>query len=237
MSVPPSIAKLSLEELQKLTIECLKKLKVGGAFLVRPWPAASSNNKPARQKKAVDKDSSGPAGDTLSVTLRDALPFDRRRRRPRTDAAATAAAWPPPSLPCLALPPHSPLGTPTCSGPRQEDRGAHCRMRCGPAAGRRRRRRGDNRPGGHGRSAAGQAAVSRGGLQRPPRCRDRCGSRTAADLLQWHSVMGAAADGLLSHNHSAMQHPTLPTCRGASRADGRAVAAGGGGAGGSRGRA
>lgn len=28
MAVPPSIAKLSLEELQKLTVECLKKLKV-----------------------------------------------------------------------------------------------------------------------------------------------------------------------------------------------------------------
>lgn len=31
MAVPPSIAKLSLEELQKLTVECLKKLKVQSA--------------------------------------------------------------------------------------------------------------------------------------------------------------------------------------------------------------
>ena len=29
--IPPSVAKLPLEDLQKLTVECLKKLKVGGA--------------------------------------------------------------------------------------------------------------------------------------------------------------------------------------------------------------
>lgn len=29
--IPPSVAKLPLEDLQKLTVECLKKLKVGAA--------------------------------------------------------------------------------------------------------------------------------------------------------------------------------------------------------------
>ncbi len=49
--IPPSVAKLPLEDLQKLTVECLKKLKVGagvgrggpaGCWAAPAWAAGSN---------------------------------------------------------------------------------------------------------------------------------------------------------------------------------------------------